>query len=211
MDKLPHLSNLLFFIAHSNPTTPLDHDNGFEGCIIGQYAKHLGLAVAGQSAIDSFTVRTNLWYDLSSEAGLCDSDSAKTFVFYLGNSGLDYSGSWATIGDMQRALAANWPDLQAPTVTKANLKEALAIRFPGVWTKPGEDFSQEFKGSLWTGEDSWIQINCAGDMIKVPAFDYHDEFGLYPYGVLETLAKWLESHGFYAEAYDGGTFFIWER
>lgn len=49
--------------------------------------------------------------------------------------------------------------------------EDLSITFPHMWFKPGDEFSPEYKGCVWTGEGSQI-YNIQADCL-IEAFDYH--------------------------------------
>jgi hypothetical protein len=87
------------------------------------------------------------------------------------------------------------------------LQRALAIHFPDVWIKEGSLFSNDHCESLWTGEGSKI----IRDGLELEAFDMYPFFpALYEFGVLQELADFLRERGFYAEAHDPGTYFIWK-
>lgn len=89
------------------------------------------------------------------------------------------------------------------------LAQLLADRFPKLWIKPGEQFDARQKDSLWTGEGSYITVVEDGEAFELDAFDMYGDHGLYECGVVNQLAEFLSERGFYTEAYDGGTFFIY--
>lgn len=83
---------------------------------------------------------------------------------------------------------------------------ALKKEFPGMWTKPGEEFSHNhaMDHAIWTGENSF-------DKEDLPMFDYYAEDpqeNYYVMGVRRPLHEFLEKHGWYAEAHDPGTYFL---
>jgi hypothetical protein len=89
------------------------------------------------------------------------------------------------------------------------LKTELATRFPKVWIKDGAEFDSRHANSLWTGEGSEIDVH--GDQVyTVAAFDNYSDSVQYVFGVWRELHNFLHARGFYAEAYDGGTYFIYE-
>lgn len=96
-------------------------------------------------------------------------------------------------------------------ITLSQLKDQLAVAFPKMWVKDGIEFSTAYKHSLWTGEGSMIDLVVEADEFTLEMFDMYSIFpDMYPGGVQITLATFLEQRGFYAGAYDGGTFFIFE-
>lgn len=88
--------------------------------------------------------------------------------------------------------------------SRTKLIEVLNKKFPKVWTKLGEEFSPNYQGSIWTGEGSEV------DEEGTPAFCMFGPQSLYDLGVYIPLAQLLEKHGWFAEAHDGGTFFLFE-
>jgi hypothetical protein len=93
------------------------------------------------------------------------------------------------------------------------LQADLAKHFPKVWIKQGSLFSNDHCESLWTGEGSMIVEADPedGSSIELEAFDMYPMFeSMYEFGVYKKLADFLRERGYYAEAYDGGTFFIWK-
>lgn len=85
-------------------------------------------------------------------------------------------------------------------MTTTKLITLLEAKFPKAWFKEGSEFSQGMGGGVWTGEGSYI-----GDE---PMFDYNDMSSLYEFGAHVKLCKFVEKHGYYVEAYDCGTYFI---
>jgi hypothetical protein len=93
------------------------------------------------------------------------------------------------------------------------LQADLAKHFPKVWIKEGSLFSNNHCESLWTGEGSMIELFLAnGESLgEVEAFDMYPVFeSLYVFGVHKNLHAFLQERGYYAEAHDGGTYFIWQ-
>ena len=88
------------------------------------------------------------------------------------------------------------------------LKAELAKKFPNVWIKDGMDFDNGHDGTLWTGEGSSISVT-RGDMTyEVEAFNMYAHHG-YTFGVINELDDFLTQRGWHAEAYDAGTFFLY--
>ena len=87
------------------------------------------------------------------------------------------------------------------------LQREIAEHFPKVWIKEGSLFSNDHCESLWTGEGSEIEF----DDGNLPVFDMYPMFpDWYEFGVLNTFAEFLRARGYYAEAHDPGTYFIWK-
>ena len=85
-----------------------------------------------------------------------------------------------------------------------NLKIEIKNKFPNVWVKNGGDFDSRHDGTLWTGEGSVMPDG-------LEAFNQYDIKEInYQMGIHKELVKVLDAHGFYAEAHDGGTYFIRE-
>lgn len=94
------------------------------------------------------------------------------------------------------------------------LKQELRAAFPKMWIKDGAEFDSRHANSLWTGEGSMhtvvFDIGGETEQFDMPVFDMYSEFEMYEMGVLKQVADFLRARGFYAEAYDGGTFFIYK-
>lgn len=85
--------------------------------------------------------------------------------------------------------------------------------FPKIWIKEGSLFDNAHCESLWTGEGSFIEFTdeLEGHPVPVAVFDMYPMFeSMYEFGVYKDFAEFLRERGYYAEAYDGGTFFIWK-
>ena len=91
----------------------------------------------------------------------------------------------------------------------AKLKTELAKSFPKVWIKDGDDFDTNHKKTLWTGEGSEIDVTVDGETYEIAAFNMYGGNN-YTCGVVNELHKFLHKRGFFAEAYDSGTFFIYK-
>lgn len=83
-----------------------------------------------------------------------------------------------------------------------NILEELRDEFPQGWFKDGSEFDGSVRRVVWTGEGSEID--------GIPAFDNYAESG-YTFGVLNELNDFVEDRGYYFEAYDGGTFFLYKH
>lgn len=83
---------------------------------------------------------------------------------------------------------------------KKLLINRLSKAFPDIWFKDGKEFDHRHGCAIWTGEGSYID--------GIPAFDMYNLD--YVFGVHPKLAEALEKLKLFAEAYDGGTFFIYE-
>jgi hypothetical protein len=93
------------------------------------------------------------------------------------------------------------------------LQREIAEHFPKVWIKEGSLFSNAHCESLWTGEGSEVDVVLANgeNMGTIPVFDMYPEIEyFYEFGVLKEFAEFLRARGYYAEAHDPGTFFIWQ-
>ena len=83
----------------------------------------------------------------------------------------------------------------------ANKMVKLVKQFPDVWFKDGKEFSSMYTDNIWTGEGSSI-----GDESAFCNYGHRDTMGIHP-----LMVKALEKLGLWAEFYDGGTVFIYER
>jgi len=70
--------------------------------------------------------------------------------------------------------------------------------FPSAWYRIG-DFYSDGEDVFWSGEDCFAKDNR-------PMFDYY----YYDTGVHPEVEKLTEKYGFYFEAYDAGTFVLYE-
>ena len=77
----------------------------------------------------------------------------------------------------------------------------LAKQFPDVWFKDGGDFSTNHNNTIWTGEGSDIDGQSA-----FCSYGYHNTMGVHP-----MMQEALDKYDLWAEFYDGGTVFIYER
>lgn len=88
------------------------------------------------------------------------------------------------------------------TLNRADLWERLKSKYPDGWFKDGADFDAAHAGSIWTGEGA---MHTDGYEL----FNYWNESEMYVMGVHHELEEFLYGAGWYAEAHDGGTYFIW--
>ena len=88
------------------------------------------------------------------------------------------------------------------SLTHAELIKLLKVQFPKVWIKDGGEFDSRHKGTIWTGEGSYIEVVGDDGSYLLDAFSSF-------YGVANQLDEFLTIHGWYAEAYDSGTFFFY--
>jgi len=83
---------------------------------------------------------------------------------------------------------------------------ALEEKIPNHTFRPSEDFDGT-EGAVWTsGED---EATFKGREV----FDYYSQDGgskQYTFGVLNSIHRFLEKHGWYCEWYDPGTVMIFE-
>lgn len=79
--------------------------------------------------------------------------------------------------------------------------ESLAKQFPHVWFKDGAEFANGYEGTIWTGEGSYI-----GDESAFDYYSYGSTLGVNP-----KLVKALDKLGLYAEFYDAGTVFLYNK
>ena len=92
------------------------------------------------------------------------------------------------------------------SITKDKLMKVLSEKFPKMWMKDGAEFDADYKNSIWTGEGSMYHDEDLN--IDIPIFDHYGSNYHYTLGVLDVLVEVLNEYGLYAEAYDGGTYFI---
>lgn len=85
------------------------------------------------------------------------------------------------------------------------LIELLEAEFPNAWFKDGGDFSNGTENSVWTGEGSYI----GKGEDEVEMFDHYNMGENYQFGAHVKLCRFVESHGYWVECYDAGTYFIW--
>lgn len=91
------------------------------------------------------------------------------------------------------------------------LQQALAKTFPKMWIKHGDQFDSQHAKSLWTGEGSMVDIQLEDGPLELEMFDMYSCMPeQYEFGVHHSLRDFLKQNGYYAEAYDAGTFFIWK-
>ena len=98
-------------------------------------------------------------------------------------------------------------------VSKEQMMKMLIQKFPKMWVKDGNDF-EEGHGGIWTGEGSDIDVPInlpdeSEELFEIPLFDYYGEEPTYIMGVHHELEDFLTENGWMAEAYDGGTYFLY--
>jgi hypothetical protein len=76
----------------------------------------------------------------------------------------------------------------------------LQKQFPDIWFKDGADFSNSHKGTIWTGEGSYID--------GYSAFSYYDSSNTM--GIHPKFEEALNKLGLWAEFYDPGTVFLYK-
>jgi len=81
--------------------------------------------------------------------------------------------------------------------TKAFLKQ-----FPKAWAKDGKEFDGDSSRLVWTGEGSTIN--------GLPMFDYYRDDSFYIMGVHTDVYDWCQKNNLFIEAYDAGTYMIYE-
>lgn len=85
-------------------------------------------------------------------------------------------------------------------LSKLSVMAGLQHDWPNLWFKDGADFDHLHASAIWTGEGSFTKDG-------VPVFDYYNES--YDLGVLPEFRDWLKEGGWYAEAYDAGTWMLY--
>lgn len=95
--------------------------------------------------------------------------------------------------------------MKQQTIGRNEMQLMLKKAFPKMWMKNSEDFSSDYNdNAIWTGEGSEGNDG-------LPLFDYYAEDPkehVYVMGVRKTLHDLLNKHGWYAECYDPGTYFL---
>lgn len=92
--------------------------------------------------------------------------------------------------------------VQTKSMGIGSLMIKLRRKFPQGWFKPGSEFDEAHRGSIWTGEGSMINDE---SMFNYWAVDSP----VYPMGVHCELEKLLDEAGWFAAPNDPGTYFIW--
>jgi hypothetical protein len=90
-------------------------------------------------------------------------------------------------------------------MNRKQLMSQLETKWKIHFVSTTEDFSGS-EGGVWlSGEDS-VEMKDGNDM-----FDYYTErYNTYTFGVHNTMYKWLEDRGWYAEWNDAGTIMLHE-
>jgi hypothetical protein len=103
----------------------------------------------------------------------------------------------------------NQKENQMNQAMKTKMQKLVSL-FPKVWFKDGSEFSNEHANTIWTGEGSWVTPNRQYlDSFEPSAFDYY--FYSETMGVHPVLNKALDDLGLFAEFYDAGTVFIYNK
>lgn len=89
------------------------------------------------------------------------------------------------------------------------LMKKLATVFPKMWMRPGEEFSINYKGTIWTGEGSYD--NEGSSLFDRYVYNEDPHEVLYTMGIRNTLRTILDEAGWYCEWYDAGTVFIFPK
>ncbi len=154
--------------------------------------------------------------------GLTSSDLGDTSIFANGLDEIesllennDYNGAFEVARDTAKEMIEDegGGDLfgeqklnEGPKVSRDELMSTLKKMFPEAWFKPGEYFdNDESENSIWTGEGSYA--NNGMELFNYYAEDPEEK--TYIMGVYKPLYNFLDSVGYYAEAYDAGTYFIY--
>lgn len=88
---------------------------------------------------------------------------------------------------------------------KKAMQEKMAIleaKFPKAWFKDGGEFSSGHENTIWTGEGSFVYD---------PAYDFEVGIFKWDFTIHPMFESVLDDLGLWAEYYDGGTVFIYER
>lgn len=87
---------------------------------------------------------------------------------------------------------------------RTQLMEVLQTKYPKMFLRTTEQFSNEGNGIWTSGEDS--PVNAKG----LPLFSYYNEnYEMYDLGVETEFSRFLDSVGWYCEWYDAGTIMIY--
>jgi hypothetical protein len=97
-------------------------------------------------------------------------------------------------------FGTNLEDVNMELGTKKKM-QSLAKQFPDVWFKDGAEFARGYEQTIWTGEGSYI-----GDANAFDYYGYGNTMGVHP-----ELHKALDKQGLYAEFYDAGTVFLYNK
>jgi len=87
--------------------------------------------------------------------------------------------------------------------TLSELKELLELKFPNAYFRKGVDFSLDTKDSIWCGCDSIIGKN-------TKMFNHNGKQSMYEFGAHKKLCKFVNKYGYFVEAYDCETYFIYK-
>jgi hypothetical protein len=103
----------------------------------------------------------------------------------------------------------NQKENQMNQAMKTKMQKLVSL-FPKVWFKDGSEFSNQHANTIWTGEGSRVDTDFKySNAFEPPAFEYY----YYPetMGVHPVLNKALDDLGLFAEFYDAGTVFIYNK
>lgn len=89
---------------------------------------------------------------------------------------------------------------------RAALIATLNRTFPGMKCRLGEDFSADYRGAIWTGEDA-PDID-GNPMFNHYGFDVDPHERVWTLGIHNALRDVLDQAGWHAEFHDPGTVFI---
>jgi len=90
---------------------------------------------------------------------------------------------------------------------KKKILGELKLAFPGCWFKDGGEFDNSQRRLVWSGEGSYIEGMQA---FSNDAWETDPDETMYTMMVHNQLNKFVEERGYYWEAYDGGTHFLYK-
>jgi len=89
----------------------------------------------------------------------------------------------------------------------SSILEQLIKEFPDCWFKDGREFDNSPNRIVWSGEGSSVNGEMA---FSYQSYEFDASEKLYTMGVLNELNKFCTDRGYYWEAYNGGTYFLYK-
>ena len=101
-------------------------------------------------------------------------------------------------------IAVSLKQIDMKNLNREDLVIAIDKKFPKVNCMRTESFDGS-EGGIWiSGEDDITDKN--GKQL----FSYYNDNTTYEFGILKSVAKFLEARGWHGEWYDAGTLMLWE-
>ena len=101
-------------------------------------------------------------------------------------------------------IAVSLKHIDMKNLNRENLVIAIENKFPKVECMRTEDFDGS-EGGIWLSGENDI-----ADKNGKQLFSYYGDYTTYEFGILKSVAKFLEVRGWHGEWHDAGTLMLWE-